>query len=52
MQTAKLKGITFIEGEILTVNEPMLSFVKKLGFTIEAIAGENDVVRVVKDLRH
>jgi acetyltransferase len=52
MQTAKLKGIAFIEGEILTVNEPMLSFVKKLGFTIEAIAGENDVVRVIKDLRH
>lgn len=52
MQTAKQKGIAFIEGEILTVNEPMLSFVKKLGFSIEAIAGENDVVRVVKDLRH
>jgi acetyltransferase len=52
MQIAKQKGIAFIEGEILTVNEPMLSFVKKLGFSIEAIAGENDVVRVVKDLRH
>ena len=52
MQTAKSKGITFFEGEILVVNEPMLSLVKKLGFSIEAIAGENEVVRVVKDLRH
>jgi acetyltransferase len=52
MQTAKFKGISFFEGEILAVNEPMLSLVKKLGFSIEAIPGENEVVRVVKDLRH
>jgi acetyltransferase len=52
MQTAKFKGISFFEGEILVVNEPMLSLVKKLGFSIEAIPGEHEVVRVVKDLRH
>jgi len=52
MQTAKFKGISFFEGEILVVNEPMLSLVKKLGFSIEAIPGEHEVLRVVKDLRH
>ena len=51
MQAAKYKGISFFEGEVLSVNKPMLSLVKKLGFTIEAIAGDTEVVRVVKDLR-
>ncbi len=51
MRTAKYKGVSFFEGEVLTINKPMLSFVKKLGFSIEAIAGDNEVVRVVKDLR-
>ncbi len=36
MQSAKHKGITYFEGEVLRVNKPMLSLVKKLGFTIEA----------------
>ncbi|MGR8980206.1 MAG: bifunctional acetate--CoA ligase family protein/GNAT family N-acetyltransferase [Gammaproteobacteria bacterium] len=51
MRTAKYKGMAFFEGEVLTINKPMLSFVKKLGFSVEAIPDENDVVRVVKDLR-
>jgi acetyltransferase len=51
MQAAKYKGVTLFEGEVLTVNKPMLSLVKKLGFNIESIAGDNEVVRVVKDLR-
>jgi len=51
MRTAKFKGIAFIEGEVLTVNQPMLSFVSKLGFSIEKIPGDNEVVRVIKDLR-
>jgi acetyltransferase len=51
MQTAKSKGMSFFEGEVLIVNKPMLSLVKKLGFSIETIADENEVVRVVKDLR-
>ncbi|MGZ8239151.1 MAG: bifunctional acetate--CoA ligase family protein/GNAT family N-acetyltransferase [Methylobacter sp.] len=51
MQTAKAKGMSFFEGEVLVVNKPMLSLVKKLGFSIETIAGENEIVRVVKDLR-
>lgn len=51
MQAAKYKGVSLFEGEVLTVNKPMLSLVKKLGFTIEAIEGDQEVVRVVKDLR-
>jgi acetyltransferase len=51
MQAAKYKGISLFEGEVLSVNKPMLSLVKKLGFSIETIAGDNEVVRVVKDLR-
>ncbi len=51
MQAAKYKGISFFEGEVLAINKPMLSLVKKLGFMIEPIHGESEVVRVVKDLR-
>ena len=51
MQTAKAKGISFFEGEVLVVNKAMLSLVTKLGFSIETIADDNEVVRVVKDLR-
>ena len=51
MQTAKSKGISFFEGEVLAINKPMLSLVTKLGFSIESIANDNEVVRVVKDLR-
>ena len=51
MQTAKSKGMSFFEGEVLVINKPMLSLVTKLGFSIETIADDNEVVRVVKDLR-
>ena len=51
MHTAKSKGMSFFEGEVLAVNKPMLSLVKKLGFSIEPIADDHEVVRVVKDLR-
>lgn len=51
MQTAKSKGMSFFEGEVLVINKPMLSLVKKLGFSIESIADDHEVVRVVKDLR-
>jgi len=52
MQAAKHKGITLFEGEVLQVNKPMLSLVKKLGFNIEPVDGDNEVVRVYKDLRY
>jgi acetyltransferase len=51
LQTAKNKGMSFFEGEVLVINKPMLSLVKKLGFSIEAVPYDNEVVRVVKDLR-
>jgi len=51
MQTAKNRGVSFFEAEVLAVNAPMLSLVKKLGFSIETVAGDSEVVRVVKDLR-
>ncbi len=52
MQSAKQKGITLFEGEVLKVNKAMLSLVRKLGFSIEPIEGDDEVVRVVKDLRY
>ena len=51
MQTAKDKGMLFFEAEVLKDNQPTLEMVKKLGFSIEPIAGKDDVVRAVKDLR-
>jgi acetyltransferase len=49
--TAKAKGILFFEGEVLAINKPMLSLITKLGFSIETIPDDLEVVRVVKDLR-
>ena len=51
MQTAKNQGISFFEAQVLAANSAMLSLVKKLGFSIETVADDNDIVRVVKDLR-
>ena len=51
MQTAKAKGMLSFEAEVLKDNEPTLEMVKKLGFNIEMIAGKDDVVRAIKDLR-
>ncbi|NOT84665.1 MAG: GNAT family N-acetyltransferase [Methylococcaceae bacterium] len=51
MQSAKNKGMSFFEGEVLVINVPMLSLVKKLGFRVEAVADDCEIVRVVKDLR-
>jgi acetyltransferase len=51
MQVSKEKGILFFEAEVLSSNEPTLNMVKKLGFSVEAIAGNDGLVRVVKDLR-
>ncbi|MGR8933807.1 MAG: bifunctional acetate--CoA ligase family protein/GNAT family N-acetyltransferase [Gammaproteobacteria bacterium] len=52
MQAAKHKGVIIFEGEVLTINKPMLSLVKKLGFSFETIPGDGEVVRVYKDLRY
>ncbi|MDP3840170.1 MAG: GNAT family N-acetyltransferase [Methylococcales bacterium] len=51
MQAAKDKGMAFFEAEVMTANSSMLALVTKLGFSIETLADNPDIVRVVKDLR-
>jgi acetyltransferase len=51
IQTAKAKGIKFIEGEVLHENQAMLSLITRLGFSKEVSADDRNIVRVVKDLR-
>jgi acetyltransferase len=51
METAKTKGMLSFEAEVLKDNEPTLEMLKKLGFSVELIAGKDDVVRAIKDLR-
>lgn len=51
MQTAKDKGITLFEAEVLTANTAMLALLKKLGFNVETIADNDEIVRMFKDLR-
>jgi acetyltransferase len=43
--------VSFFEGEVLAINKPMLSLVRKLGFSIAPIPGDSEVVRASKDLR-
>jgi acetyltransferase len=38
------QGVSEINGQILADNAPMLSFIKRLGFTIERIPGESDIL--------
>jgi len=40
----KQQGVTEINGQILADNAPMLAFIKRLGFAIERIPGESDVL--------
>ncbi len=51
MQTAKNRGISVFEGEVLAINKPMLSLVSKLGFSIETLDQDHEIVRVIKNLR-
>ena len=50
-QSAKEKGMLFFEAEVLSSNEPALAMLHKLGFSIETIAGSDELVRAIKDLR-
>jgi acetyltransferase len=52
MLCAKNQGITFFEAQVLAENAAMLSLLKKLGFSIESVTDNDEIVRVVKDLRH
>lgn len=51
MQTAKDKGISFFEAEVLSANTAMLSLLTKLGFSVEKQSDTIEIVRVSKDLR-
>ena len=51
MKTAKDKGISLFEAEVLAVNIPMLRLLKKLDFNIEENLENPEIVSVVKDLR-
>lgn len=51
MQSAKEKGMLFFEAEVLSSNEAALAMLHKLGFSIDAIAGNDELVRAIKDLR-
>jgi acetyltransferase len=40
----KGQGVEEITGQILADNQPMLAFIKGLGFRIERVAGESDIL--------
>jgi acetyltransferase len=40
----KARGVEEITGQILADNQPMLAFIKGLGFRVERVAGESDIV--------
>ncbi len=40
----KAQGVAEINGQILADNAPMLAFIRRLGFSVERIAGEPDVL--------
>lgn len=50
MKTARAKGLQTLEGEVLRQNRPMQGLMTKLGFTIEAVPDDDEIVRVFKRL--
>ena len=50
IKTAKIKGISIIQGEVLAINKPMLSLMRKLGFSIKALTGDNSIMSVTRQL--
>ncbi|GAB6139517.1 bifunctional acetate--CoA ligase family protein/GNAT family N-acetyltransferase [Methylosoma difficile] len=50
LQTAKDKGLSRLEGEVLTANHCMLALLEKLGFSIGTPANNADAVQVSKNL--
>ncbi|MCF3945365.1 bifunctional acetate--CoA ligase family protein/GNAT family N-acetyltransferase [Acidiphilium iwatense] len=43
---ARREGVAEIVGQVLAANTPMLAFVRKLGFAVRRLPGEDDVVEV------
>ncbi len=50
MKTARARGLQMLEGEVLRQNRPMQALMTKLGFTIEAVPEDDEIVRVFKRL--
>jgi acetyltransferase len=50
MKTARSRGLQTLEGEVLRQNMPMKGLMAKLGFTIEHLPDDEDIVRVFKRL--
>jgi acetyltransferase len=44
MAWARLRGLTEIEGQILADNQPMLAFIRHLGFTVHRMAEDPEVM--------
>jgi len=40
----RAQGMTDIVGQVLADNQPMLGFVRGLGFTVRRVPGESDIV--------
>ena len=50
MRSAKDKGMEFFTGEVLTANKPMLGLVSKLGFSLDTLVDNAEVMKVTKKL--
>lgn len=50
MSLARRRGMTSMEGTVLSTNSAMLKFMRELGFRREPVVGDAQVVRVVRDL--
>ncbi len=51
VEWARAQGIPTITGQVLADNQPMLGFVRHLGFELRRLADEPDVVEVVLEVR-
>ena len=50
METARSKGLSVIEGEVLSNNHNMLKLVTGLGFTIKISEEDQGIMKVSKEL--
>jgi acetyltransferase len=50
METARANGLRVMEGEVLGENQPMLDFVRRLGFSVQPEAGTPTVLAVSRAL--
>jgi acetyltransferase len=50
METARSKGLSVIEGEVLSNNHNMLKLMTRLGFTIKTSEGDQGIMKVSQSL--